>query len=259
MGKGETVATIGNKEITRQEWLDEMEIRYGQSTLREMIDQKVIEQMAKRHHIAVNEEDVEREWTMLKTTSYIYGHAEDEEQLKQQIKNSLLLEELITKDVAVSAEELRNYYHQNKSLFVNPTSYHLSQIIVKTKAEAQQTVKELKQGSSFAVLAMERSIDEFSAYQGGDIGFVSKEDGKISDDTVSEMEKLKDGEWSKPVKTEEGYVIYLLHERVPAKKYSFEQVKNQIRRQIAIEQMDIPITANTFWKEAEVEWFYEDH
>lgn len=255
-GNRETVATIGSKEITRQEWLDEMEARYGESILRDMIDQKVIEQMAKKYRISVNEQDVEREWTLLKTTSYLTNQEGNEEQLKQHIRNSLLLEEILTKDAVVAEDELKKFYEQNKSLFNIPTSYHLSQIIVKTKADAQQTIKELKQGSSFSVLAMERSNDEFSANQGGDIGYVSKEDEKISN--LKEVDELKAGDLSSPLKIDDGYVIYLLHERIPAKKYSYKDVKGQVRRQMALEQMDVPVTANAFWEEANVEWFYGD-
>lgn len=29
-----------------------------------------------------------------------------------------------------------------------------------------------------------------------------------------------------------------------------------IRRQIALEQMDVPVSAKPFWKETDVEWYY---
>jgi foldase protein PrsA len=137
-----------------------------------------------------------------------------------------------------------------------PTSYHLSQIIVHTKKEAEQTIKELAQGSSFSVLAMERSIDEFSANLGGDIGYVNEEDERISNDIMEKIKDLKPGKWTQQYKTDEGYAVYLLHERIPEKKYSYKEVKNQIRRQLALEQMDMSVSADIFWKEAKVEWFY---
>ena len=258
IGNSEIVATIDNQEISRQEWLDELEAHHGQSILREMIDQKVIEQMAKKHQISVSKQEIDRELTFLKMTSFLSEQDRDEEGLKKQLKNSLLLEEILIMDAVVSEKKVKQYYQQNKSLFDIPTTYHLSQIIVKTKAEAQQTVKELKQGSSFSVLAMERSIDEFSANQGGDIGYISKEDEKVPNNILIEVDKLKAGNWSQPQKTRDGYTIYFLHEKIPAKRYSFRDMKNQIRRQIAIEEMDAPVTVNAFWKEAKVTWFYEN-
>jgi foldase protein PrsA len=252
----EKVASIGNDSISRQEWLNEMEARYGESILKDLIDQKVIEQMAKKYNISVKDKDIDREVTLLKTTTYTQGQNQNEEKLRQQIKYSLLLEEILTKDAVVSNKEMKKYYNQNKSLFVVPTSYHLSQIIVHTKKEAEQTIKELAQGSSFSVLAMERSIDEFSANQGGDIGYVNEEDERISNDIMEKIKDLKPGKWTQQYKTDEGYAVYLLHERIPEKKYSYKEVKNQIRRQLALEQMDMSVSADIFWKEAKVEWFY---
>jgi foldase protein PrsA len=119
-------------------------------------------------------------------------------------------------------------------------------------------VKELKEGSSFAAMAMERSIDEFSANQGGDIGFINEEDELVAPEVVEVAKSLKPEEWTGPVKVENGFAIIYLHEKLEGKKYAFEEVKNQIRRQIALEQMDIPVSARAFWNEAEVSWFYGD-
>jgi foldase protein PrsA len=254
----EEVATIGNESISRQEWLNEMEERYGESILKELIDQKVIEQMAKKYDIKISDKEINREITLLKTNTYGQNQNQNDEQLREQIKNRLLLEETLTKEAVISEKEIKKYYEENKDIFFSPTSYQLSQIIVNTKKEAEQTTKELKQGSSFSVLAMERSIDEFSANEGGNIGFINEEDDRISPEVLQKIKALKPGEWTSPLKTENGYAIYLLHEKIPQKKYSFKEVKNQIRRQQALEQMDTPVSADIFWKEADVDWFYGD-
>lgn len=255
----ETVAEIGSESISRQAWLTELEERYGEETLRDLVDQEVVEQMASRYKIKVSDKVVERELNIYKAM-YATGENEpkSEEKWKQQIKYSLLLEELLTKDVKVSEKDMKAFYEQNKSLFDIPASYHLSQIVVETKNEAESAVKELKDGSSFAALAMERSIDEFSANQGGDLGFVNEEDERVSPLLMETAKALKSGEWTGPIKLENGYAIIYLHEKLAGKKYSFKEVKNQIRRQIALEQMDIPVTARAFWNDAEVSWFYGD-
>ncbi|EIJ80065.1 putative PpiC-type peptidyl-prolyl cis-trans isomerase [Bacillus methanolicus PB1] len=256
-GDGETVATVGNESISKQEWINELETRYGKDTLRDLVDQKVVEQMAEKYHIKVSEQDVNRELMMMKSLYGTYGKQEgSEEKWKQQIKHSLLLEELLTRDAVIEEEELKSYYKQNKKLFDIPDSYHISQIATKSKKDAEQTLQELEQGSSFQALAMERSIDEFTANQGGDLGFVSEEDDRVPASVFNKIKELKQGKWSEPIETENGYTILFLHEKVPGKKYSYKEVKDQIRRQIALEQMDIPISAQTFWEEAKVDWLY---
>jgi foldase protein PrsA len=257
-GSDEVVANIGDEQITRQQWLNEMEARYGQVVLKDLIDQKVIEQLADKYKIKVSDEAIEHELRLIQT---MYGTNEqfkgaDEEKWKEKIRYSLLLEELLTKDAIVTEKEMTDYFKENKNLFNVPTAYHLSHIVVKTEKEAKETVKELDQGSSFSALAMERSIEEFSANQGGDIGFVSEEDDRYSPEYVNQAKKLDKGEWSKPIEVKNGYAVIMLQQKLEGKKYSFNQVKGQIRRQIALEQMDAPVSARAFWNELKVNWFY---
>lgn len=256
-GGNEVVATVGKEEITRQDWLKVMEERYGKDTLKELVDEKVIEAMAKKYDISISEEAVERELFLIKT---MYGSTSNdtanEEEWRKQIKSSLMLEEILTKDVIVPEEDLKSYYDENINFYHIPTSYHVSQIIVKTEKEVEQAIEELENGSDFAVLAMERSIDESSAAQGGDIGFVRSDDENISEHYIKAVDKLKPGEWSEAIPVDEGFAIALLHEKINGKEYSFKEVKDEIRRVIALEQMEGESSVEAFWNEVDVEWFY---
>ncbi|NHM34014.1 peptidyl-prolyl cis-trans isomerase [Neobacillus terrae] len=255
---GETVATVGDRKITRQEWLSELELRYGQDVLRDMIDQKVIGQMAEKYNIKISDQTVDREMKMNQAmySSTHNGQNTSQKKWKEQIKYNLLLEDILTKDVVVPEKEVKKYYERNKDLFNVPDSYHLSHILVKTKAEAKKTEKELAGGSSFRALAMERSIDEFSANQGGDIGYLNEEDERYPAKYLDEAKKLKKGHWSSPIKTDDGYAIIYLQEKIKGQSYTYKEVEGQIKRQIALEQMKEPATAKTFWDEAKVNWFY---
>ncbi|XKG64498.1 peptidyl-prolyl cis-trans isomerase [Mesobacillus maritimus] len=250
----ETVATVGNEKITRQEWLNELETKYGEETLRDLIDKKVITTLAKEHKIKVSDDELEQELDMYKA---LYGMQENlsGDEWGERVRLSLLLEELLTKDAKISEGDLQAYYQENMDLFDLPNSYHLSQIIVKTLPEAKQTIEELEEGSSFAALAMERSLDEFSANEGGNLGYIS-EDDETKATLIEEAKGMTSGSWSDPVQMDSGYAVLYLHDAIQGKRYTFEEVKDQIHRQIAIEQMDIPVSAVPFWDEAEVSWFY---
>lgn len=255
-GSNETVATIGEETISRQAWLSELEKRYGQEVLRDMVNQKVIAHMGKKYKIEIPEEEIDRELKMNQMMYSSNRKPADQNNWKEQIKYSLMLEDILTKDVVVSEKEMKSYYERNKDLFNIPDSYHLSHIIVKTKEEAKKAEKELSGGSSFRALAMERSIDEFSANQGGDIGFLNEEDERYPSEYLEAAKSLKKGKWSKPFKVDDGYAIIMLMEKVKGQSYSFNEIKDQIRRQIALEQMKSPASARTFWDEAKVDWFY---
>jgi foldase protein PrsA len=256
--KEDVVATVGKSKISRQEWLNELETRYGKDVLKDMIDQKVVLEMAKKYKIEISEGDIEREYRLLQTRysslSELKGTSEN--RWKEQIRNSLLQEEILTKDVVVSDKELKAYYEKNKELFNIPTSYHLSHLIVKTKLEAETALKELAEGSSFAALAMERSIEEFSANEGGDIGYLVEGDERVPAEYIQTVKKLAEGAWSEPIKVEQGYAIVLLEGKIKGKNYSFEEVKQPIRRQMALEQMKTSASSEVFWEEAKAEWFY---
>lgn len=254
-GANETVATVGKQTISRQDWLDEMEAKYGKDVLSELIDQKVIEERANKYNIKISNEELNRELTMMKLA---YGYSgQDEDKWKEQVRLNLLFEEMVTKDVVISNDEMKQYYEENNELFHIPSTYHLSQIVVKTKDEADRTMKELKEGSSFSVLAKERSIDDLSANQGGDIGYINENSDQYPRSYIETARQLKTGEWSKPIRTETGYAILLLHDKISEKKYSYQEVKGHIHRKLALEQAESTVTPKSFWKEIGVDWFYD--
>ncbi|TDL60297.1 peptidylprolyl isomerase [Rhodococcus qingshengii] len=256
----EVVATVGKGEITRQEWLNELESRYGKDVLRDMIDQKVIKEMAAKYKIKVSEDDVEREYRILQTTysSPSENKKTTEKKWKEHIRNSLIQEEILTRDVKVSQKEMKAYFEANKELYTIPSAYHLSHIIVKSSDEAEKAIKELSQGSSFSALAMEKSVEEFSANEGGDIGYIMEGEERYPSEYLKAAKKLKKGAWSEPIKVEQGYAIVKLEGKIEEQKYSFKDVKQQIRREIALEQMKTSASTATFWEETKVEWFYEN-
>jgi foldase protein PrsA len=254
----ETVATVRGKTIERKEWLNELEARYGKDVLKDMVDQKVIEEMAAKYRIKISNLDVEREFRMLKATYNSFGkqNLKNEKRLKEQIRTNLLLEELLTKDAKVSNDELESYYQKNKDLFNVPAAYHLSHIVVGTKEEADQTRQELGEGSNFSTLAMERSIDEFSANEGGDIGYISEQDERYPLEYIQIAKELKTGAYSQPINVEQGFAILKLEGKITGRNYAFKDVKEAIRRQMALEKMNIPVSAAPFWDDAKVHWVY---
>lgn len=253
----EVVASIGDATITKQEWMKELEIRYGKQTLEDMVDGKVVKQMAEKYNINLSKEAIEWEMTLIKTMyNTLDSERIDDKHWKEQIEISLLVEELITKDAVIPDQELKRFYQENKELYQIPKTYHISHIIVKTKDEAEQVMSELQNGSSFTALAMEKSLDEFTSNRGGELGYVSEKDDYIPKGYVEAAAKLSPNEWSTPIQVEDDYAIIILHEVINEVSYSFEQVKNQIRRQIAIDQMNGSVSVQPFWDEIGVKWLY---
>lgn len=257
---GEQVATIGNDTITREEWLNQMEENYGKDTLEEMINNRVIEQLSEKYGIKVSDQEVDREFLMIKAVynSFYEDSETTETEWKDQIRHNILLEELLTKDVVIPDEELESFYQKNKELYEFQDSYRLAHIVVKTEKEAEEVIADLEGGSSFQAVAAERSIDRYTSQYGGDMGFVSSKQENIPDEYLQRAASLAPNEFDqKPVKVDQGYAIIQLREKLNAQSFSYEDVKNQIKRQIAMEQLGDQANVKTLWKEAEVNWFFE--
>ncbi|WP_205416298.1 peptidyl-prolyl cis-trans isomerase, partial [Klebsiella pneumoniae] len=76
--------------------------------------------------------------------------------------------------VKVSEEDINAYYDQHKSSYGQPERKNYSVIQLKTEAEANAALDELKKGADFATLAKEKSTDIISARNGGDMGWMEE-------------------------------------------------------------------------------------
>lgn len=254
----ETAARVGSKDISREAWINELEKRYGEDVLEEMVDKEVVKQAAEKYKVKISNKEVNRELKMMKT---MYGAAgqtlnKSTDQLRQEVQSSLLLEKLLTKDVSVSGAVMEKYYDDNKDIYRIPTTYHISHITTSTKKQAEKIRRELAKGVSFEVLAMEKSLDEFTANQGGDMGYISQDNEQVPKEYIEVAEKLQVNKWSEAVKTEDGWAVLYLHEKIKGKQYEYDEVKDKIHRQIALEQIQAPVSGKIFWDEFDVEWFY---
>ena len=97
-------------------------------------------------------------------------------------------------------------------------------------ALANQIYDKLKAGGDFAKLAKDYSEDPSTKDQGGSLGFVSKEDPKMTrrgyQPLLEKAFEMKVGEFAGPIKTADGYHLITL--TAPAEQAPFEEVKNQI-------------------------------
>lgn len=91
------------------------------------------------------------------------------------------------------------------------TMVKASHILVKTKAEADQLEFYLKKGASFEALAQRYSLCP-SGRQGGDLNYFSR--GQMVKPFEEKAFSMKRGEISEPVKTEFGWHIIKVTEKV---------------------------------------------
>lgn len=256
---GSKVASVGKISIDREQLRAELEKRYGNEVLRDLIDEEVIKQTAKKYNIEVSDKELERELAFIngKYGSFDQQYLQDKDNWEEKIRNNILLEKLLVHNVNIAESEVEAVYENNRDDYKVPTAYHLSHIVVKKKKEAQQIYEDLKEDTPFSILAMEKSIDDSTATQDGDIGYITKEHKRYPKAYIEKASEMKVNSWSKPIKVEDGYAIIYLHERFKGKTYDYDEVKSMIERQLALGEMNGSITADYFWEESNVEWLYE--
>ena len=131
------------------------------------------------------------------------------------------------KGLTVSDDEARKFYDENPEMFKNPERVHARHILVSGDENLAKVQEELKSGKSFDVVAKEYSTDPGSAANGGDLGEFPR--GMMVPEFEKAAFELKNpGDVSEPVKTQFGWHIIKLEERIPESPMPFEQVKSRL-------------------------------
>lgn len=224
--------------------------------LTQMIQEELVYQEAKKEKLEAKQEDVDIKFKELKASiekdkdyaKFLKDNGIDDEFLKSQLKKDISIQNYkakFDKDTKVSDEEMKKYYEENKDKYIED-KVKASHILISTvdektkkpvsdekkkeaKKKAEEIYKKVKAGDDFTKLAKEYSADEYSAVNGGDLGFFER--GKM----VPEFEKvafsLEKGKISEIVETQFGYHIIKVTDKV-YKEYSFDEVKDKIKQEL---------------------------
>jgi peptidyl-prolyl cis-trans isomerase C len=167
---------------------------------------------------------------------------DDDPQLQARLKiqkNSAIARAVVQKYIEeksdVTDERLRDHYEKNKATFTSDEQIAASHILLKTEAEAQAALKEIKQGKDFAEVAKAKSTGP-SAPQGGALGTFGR--GRMVPAFEEAAFALKVGDVSAPVKTQFGYHIITVTDRTEAAPQSFDEVRDTIRRTLISEYVE---------------------
>jgi peptidyl-prolyl cis-trans isomerase C len=149
------------------------------------------------------------------------------------LKDTLLLGEFVKKEILdkanVTDQEVKAYFDQHKA---DLGEVRISHILVASRQEAEDILKKLKAGESFAALAKEYSLDGKTKANGGDLGWVKWEQfGSAS--LKDAAFKLKPGEISGIVQSQFGFHIMKVTDKKPASDSDFAKIKDELKEQVA--------------------------
>ena len=141
----------------------------------------------------------------------------------------------------VSDEQAKAYYDNNAQLYDKKESADVSLIYIlannsdnksmdAAKAKIDEAYSQLQAGKNFAEVADNYTDKNIISAEGGRIGIVEK--GLLEKDIETAVFSTAVNTYSKPVKVTNGYIIAYVNNLMPAKKYTFEEKKDEIKETI---------------------------
>jgi len=134
-----------------------------------------------------------------------------------------------------SEETLITYYKDNLSEFKPPEEIKARHILVKTEAQANKILDELKSGKDFIELAKKNSIDPAAA-NGGKLELPDGRDwlpkGAFEKSFEHTLFKIPQGQFGGPIKTQFGWHIVKVEDKRQPETPSFVQVRSQIKNKL---------------------------
>lgn len=147
---------------------------------------------------------------------------------KKEILASMAIGEVV-KNVTVTEEELKEFYEANKARFKKDGTVSAKHILVKDEAKCQKILEEIAAGKAFEVAAQEYSTCP-SGQKGGDLGEFGR--GQMVREFEEAAFTAEIGQVVGPVATQFGYHLIKVEAKNEAVVAAFEEVKEQIRRNL---------------------------
>ena len=136
----------------------------------------------------------------------------------------------------LSEEALKKEYERQKAQ-IGDKEYKARHILVKEEAEAKQIIAQLKKGAIFDKIAAEKSEDQGSKGQGGNLDWSAP--GRYVPPFAEALKKLKKGQLTDPpVQTQFGWHVIRLDDDRPFKTPGFEEVKPQLQQNLQRQAID---------------------
>ncbi|KUO61382.1 MAG: foldase [Gracilibacter sp. BRH_c7a] len=237
----EVVANVNGQEIMKEELYEALVKQNGEQALDMLITEKIVRIESENSNISVTDDEINQEIEELKEE---YGGEEPflaalensnmtMEDLKNNIELNTILIKLIGPGITIAQEEIEEYFEMYKDSFAVAEAVKARHILVETEEVAKEVKNKLADGEDFSKLAKQYSIDDSNKEQGGDLGTFGR--GKMVDEFEEAAFNLEIGEISEPVKTEFGFHIIKLEDKIEAKEANLEDSQEDIK-QILIEQ-----------------------
>jgi peptidyl-prolyl cis-trans isomerase C len=145
---------------------------------------------------------------------------------RDRVLGDLLVETTVAD--AVNEEAIRSLHQEQLKLSRQSEEFRARQIVTTSAAEAEAIRKLLATGASFEALAMERSTDAATRFNGGDLGYFTAD---VMPETYgAALNDAKPGQVIGPIAVESGFALLKVEDRRVEQPITLEAARPQIVR-----------------------------
>jgi peptidyl-prolyl cis-trans isomerase C len=226
--------------------------RVYRGVLDQMIGFRLLIQESKTRKVTVPDAELEKRVAQIRSrfpSEEAFKQALDEqkvtvEELRTDALNDMLVGNMLQAEVApkvaVTPEQINDFYQKNPERFQQPERVRASHILIgfpqnaddaakkEARTKAAEILKEVKAGKDFAALAKQHSTDPGSGQNGGDLGFFQQ--GQMVPPFEQAAFSLKPGETSDLVESNFGIHIIRVVDRQPARTIPIDEVRPKIQQ-----------------------------
>ena len=152
---------------------------------------------------------------------------------RERILGDMLVEGVVEK--AVTEDAIRKLYAEQQKLSKRSEEIRARQILVGTQAEAESIKKLLASGASFDALAMERSTDQATRFNGGDLGYFTLD--VMPEAYGVALKDAQKGALVGPFAAEGGWVLVRVEDKRTEEPITLEAARPQIVRFLTYDQV----------------------
>ena len=224
MNKQEILATVAGENITNADldaFIQSMPREQQMYASNPQFRQQVLEQLVNSRLFAKYAEELNLDETEEFQT--ILSNA------KKDILASMAIGETV-KNAAVSEEEAKAFYEENPQHFEKGATVSAKHILVKEEETCKEILAAIESGEKLFEQAAQESSTCPSGQRGGDLGEFGK--GQMVKEFEEAAFSAEIGQVVGPVATQFGYHLIKVEARKEATVAAFEEVKEQIRRNL---------------------------
>ncbi|MDO8409251.1 MAG: peptidylprolyl isomerase [Phenylobacterium sp.] len=152
---------------------------------------------------------------------------------RERILGDMLVESVVSD--AVNENAIRGLYQEQLKLARQSEEIRARQIVVATPEEGEAVKNLLTTGASFEALAMERSTDAATRFNGGDLGYFTTD--VMPEAYEGALKAAKTGEIVGPFEVEGGWAVVRIEDRRLEEPITLEAARPQIIRFLTYDQV----------------------